>query len=331
MLVMITCIWLIMTRINHNCIDHIHLDLTLCTYNVLTLKGHRPSSDVDVVGLHGPARQELLFHQLAELRTTIFALQETRLRRLHWGHDERFLLFRSQATDRGHGGTMIGLSRIHPYGYKYFDRKRVPLLFREEHCAIVASSPRWLFLHLRAPGLTCLIVAAHAPHHGESADSISDWWEGLLGVIPGRLRSIPMVLLVDANARVGHDECDHIGTHGADGALDEKAQGFKTFVREQNLFLPSTLSAHHFGPSETWIHSSGSGSRLDYVALPCAWPALQCRSWVDDDIEASLLREDHRPAFAKIAWTVDVSVGQQRACRQARHFDLSAMHLINAD
>lgn len=54
----------------------ISLSLTICAYNVLTLKGARPDLEDEITGLNGPARREMLFQQLAERRTTIFGLQE---------------------------------------------------------------------------------------------------------------------------------------------------------------------------------------------------------------------------------------------------------------
>eukprot|EP00438_Fugacium_kawagutii_P011473 Skav235191 [mRNA] locus=scaffold1938:49274:69407:+ [translate_table: standard] len=131
-----------------------HVELTLCTFNVLSLKSADPALDGEgYSNVTGPVKQELLFEQMAQDRFKIFALQETRLRKLHWKHDSRFFLFRSAATSRGHGGLLIGFNRGLPYatcaqtGRAHY--------FREHHFTIApkkdldrftlkpVSSPAW--------------------------------------------------------------------------------------------------------------------------------------------------------------------------------------------
>ena len=81
-----------------------------------------------------------------------------------------------------------------------------------------------------------------------------------------------MVLLVDANATVGHHPSDAIGDHHA-GPHEAKAESFINFVHNQRLWLPSTFEECQRGPSETWFHSGGKSRRIDYVGLPQLWPA----------------------------------------------------------
>eukprot|EP00438_Fugacium_kawagutii_P007669 Skav232217 [mRNA] locus=scaffold2626:463847:468797:- [translate_table: standard] len=127
------------------------IDLTLCTFNVLSLKG----ADFGVASqgfssFSGPAKQEILLEQLANDRYKIFALQETRLKKMHWKHDSRFFLFRSSATQRGHGGVLLGFNRQLPYA-TCIDTGR-PQYFREDHFSVVEGDSRCLILRIRAPG-----------------------------------------------------------------------------------------------------------------------------------------------------------------------------------
>eukprot|EP00438_Fugacium_kawagutii_P019842 Skav227937 [mRNA] locus=scaffold146:464374:475885:- [translate_table: standard] len=156
---------------------------------------------------------------------------------------------------------------------------------------------------------------------------ISRWWDELLHSIPSRLRQLPFVLLADANCRVGSRTCEHIGPLEADEE-DDKASGFTSFIREQNLILPSTFPDNHFGNSHTWFHSSGKGSRIDYIAIPLSWPTTLCRSWVDDDVEVGLLRDDHRPVLLRAAWTSQDTRMVPRRRRAAPRLDVSQMTCI---
>ena len=47
-----------------------------------------------------------MLQQLEEERITIFALQETRLRKLHQTQHPDFFILKAAATDAGHGGVL---------------------------------------------------------------------------------------------------------------------------------------------------------------------------------------------------------------------------------
>ena len=65
--------------------------------------------------------------------------------------------------------------------------------------------------------------------------------------------------------------------------------------------------------------------RGDFVGLPVGWTLTQCRSWVSDDIDLSLSREDHKPACVWITWTTTPTTqdGEQRRGRP--HYDLDLL------
>lgn len=117
------------------------LDLTLCSCNVLTLKGAkaRTSHQDDVAGMSGPARQASLLRQFAAQNIAIFALQETRLRKGHHYHDDEFFLFRSSANAGGLFGMMMGFARLPPIG---LDKAGHEMYFRESHLQVAHAEPR---------------------------------------------------------------------------------------------------------------------------------------------------------------------------------------------
>ena len=281
------------------------LNLTLCTCNVLTLRGHAHDPQRDqLTGMHGPSRQQAILRQLHDNGVHIFALQETRLRRQVGGLDPNYILFASPATDDGHFGMMIGLCTSKPYGHlKHQNGHTTPLFFHSDQVAIIAQSPRMLILRLRTPLFHAILLAAHAPHTGQSADDIAYWWHQLKQAIPAKYATYPRILLADANARVGTSVCDCIGSHQAEPG-DHKSESFEEFIRTEALWLPSTFDIVHHGPGGTWKHHTGQWRRNDFVALPTAWHYDRVSSWVADDVDVSLLREDHCAALVQFQRTV---------------------------
>ena len=279
----------------------IHVQLRLASCNVLSLKGGRDSTST----LAGISREQALLQQLEEERITIFALQETRLRKLHQTQHPDFFILKAAATDAGHGGVLIGVSRKLPYGRtrSTCSTTAKPVYFHDSHLKIVAFDPRYLIVRVATPHLRCLLVAAHAPHTGHELGVIETWWESLYDAIPSSLRTWPTILLCDANAAVGaHTSC-HIGDFHA-AKEDPKAEPFESYLSRSDLWLPSTFEAHQKGPGATWTHSSGSLRRIDYIGLPIHWQYDHCQAWVSDVIDPTILRADHSAVCADLAFAL---------------------------
>ena len=90
----------------------VQFHLSLATCNVLSLCSQRDDGEG---GLRGPARQQMLLRQLVDERITIFAFQETRLKRLHQGYSDDYFLFRACASEQGHFGIMVGVAKHLPF------------------------------------------------------------------------------------------------------------------------------------------------------------------------------------------------------------------------
>ena len=263
--------------------------LRLASCNVLSLCG---AHDDHECGITGPSRQQMLLDQLAEEKITIFALQETRLRRLHRAHSDDYWLFRSAATDRGHYGLLVGLSKKHAFATTRVDGRHKAHKFSEEHVSIILETPRVLILRVTTKIIKFVIVAGHAPHTGHTQEEIEQWWTDIPKAIPKAYDSWPVVLLADANAVVGHHPSDAIGGHHA-GPFEPKAGGFIDFVHAQQLWLPATFEEHQHGPGDTWFHSSGKARRIDYVGIPQRWPADHCEAWTSTIVDPSITKTDH--------------------------------------
>ena len=303
------------------------LKCTIATCNVLTLKtGRGPKHVEELIGATGPTRQTIIFQQFKDAQVCIFALQETRLRRsckTLLGYQ----IYKGSASEKGHHGVMIAISTVLPYGFcTDAHGKRRDLYFSSNDISLIGADSRCILLRLRTPWIKCLVIAGHAPHSGYDQTELEEWWHQLAALVPQRLRDWPIILLVDANAKVGADACTSIGTLGAEGGT-EKATPFTSFVRAHQIWLPSTFQCHQ-GPTGTWRHPSGKWTRNDYVGLPCQWPITACRSWVADDIDVSLHHEDHKAALVSLEMPL-IRTSQKRAAMvhkiAAENADLQAL------
>eukprot|EP00435_Cladocopium_sp_Y103_P030221 s2897_g7.t1 len=304
------------------------LQIRLTTCNVLSLTGTK-DTDTNMAGI---ARQAALLRQLDEEQMLIFAFQETRLKKLHQACDPSFFLCKSAATPAGHYGIMIGFAKNRPYGSVPREHGRQQLLyFKDDHFAIVSFDPRYLVVKVAAPYLRCLVIAAHAPHTGHSADDVAAWWTALEQSVPHHLKTWPIILLCDANASVGAEPSTHIGDFQA-GKFDERALPFESYVANSDLWLPATFAECQDGDGDTWMHSSGSTKRLDYIGIPRSWSTTHCRAWVSQAIDPSLLRQGHSAACVEFAC---LSAGRPplRHDDQAklRHLDPQRVHWIGLD
>ena len=269
------------------------LDLTLATCNVLSLLPRDAQKSICGSSTIGPARLDCILQQMEEEKVHVFALQETRLRKSSNAHDSRFWLYRANATSQGHYGIIVGFARARSIGTIHGSTRNQEVFIEQDDVALIASDPRFLILRLKTALVHTIIIAGHAPHTGAAASDLARWWEDLAQHIPSRYDLWPRVLLVDANARVGSEPCQHIGPHQAEGG-NGKEEAFVQFVRKQGLFLPATFPACHSGDGGTWRHAQGTWSRNDYIGIPVEWNYESCCSYVSTLIDAGRAKEDHK-------------------------------------
>lgn len=164
--------------------------------------------------------------------------------------------------------------------------------FKEDDFSVIKADPRMMIVRIHTQFVHCILIAGHAPHRGQSYQTIERFWLDITEAIPTKYHSWPRLLLVDANTEVGLEPSDHIGTWQA-GKQCEKATPFIEFLEREGLFLPATFQHLHEGDGATWQHANGSWSRLDFVGLSLAWPLTSCVSQVMPQIDVSLERIDH--------------------------------------
>ena len=284
------------------------------TCNVLTLKPQGPRQQE--TGVEAPSRLAYLLRQAKEARLTIFAMQETRVRRAHHGHTEDFFLFRSTSTDRGHYGMLLAFAKTHALGCIKTDNRQQTVFFEESDFAVITARPRLLIVRIHNKLVRAIAINAHAPHTGAGKEEIDKYWKEVHEAVPPKYDHWDVILLTDANARVGQEPSQSIGTFQAE-AQDDKSEAFCTFVHDHGLFLPSTFAEFHVGAGGTWRHPGGSWHRNDYVAIPSHWRFETCSSWIDDGLDPSLIKDDHKAAVVDCVCTVS-PFGRHRPPVQAK-------------
>eukprot|EP00438_Fugacium_kawagutii_P005837 Skav231067 [mRNA] locus=scaffold524:41617:47142:- [translate_table: standard] len=272
------------------------LHIRLATCNVLTLQ---PDDQVQAGSLGlGPSRARSLFRQFHAAGLHLFAWQETRCAARHRCLDENYIVVQSPADSKGNYGMLIGLSKTIPHG-TLEDGKTVS--FTTDSYSVISLAPRFIILRISTPTLRCILVAAHAPHRGESCDVISDFWQGLVQMIPCKYDGWDRLLLCDANAEIGAFPSPSIGTwQSAAGAVGEKNGPFVDFVHSQALKIPASFEHHHSGSGYTWRHQRGTLKRIDFVGIPLRWEPELCSSWIDYGLEVALEHDDHFAACVEV-------------------------------
>ena len=79
------------------------------------------------------------------------------------------------------------------------------------HCTVTHSDHRLLVVNVRAKGLRCTLVVAHAPIEPKTVadrESNAKWWDFLAETV-AVLKNV--ILLIDANAHLGSEVSEHVG------------------------------------------------------------------------------------------------------------------------
>lgn len=175
---------------------------------------------------------------------------------------------------------------------------------RRDRVLVVLADLRRLVARHQWGSVVCLIAVLHAPslHADPEAGSLC-WADTAAALRRLRRDGEPLVILTDANARVGSASSPSVGAAHAD---DEGQAGvcFHALLREQDLFLPHTFEEYLPPPPRdhgTWRNSIGQWRRIDYVALPLAWRASTRAASVDLGVHLAIgTKEDHRPVSADV-------------------------------
>ena len=273
------------------------------------LKLHLLSYNVNTLGkAKSRGKMETIMQQIKALEANVVGLQETRRRQAKQFVKDPFLIF-SSAASGGQGGIDLCFRTDKHFMIK--DDKK--FYFSAHDCTVVKAGPRLLVVRYKTEGWTALFVALHAPHEiAQMADKITFWT--MVEDVLKPYRDLPCCVLMDANARVGSQYHQGIGTAFSQ---EENINGgfLARFVTSFEMFLPATFEKHILNPDEdqgTWYHKSGT-TRLDYIALPLSWTDGTIHTDVTDCERAEDFK-DHRMIIA----TVDVLVPTRESKKRSK-------------
>ena len=225
------------------------------TLNVCTL------GDADARSKFVPGRPAMIRKQVRELGVHLLGVQEGRTSAGARCTDGFVAI--SSGAHRGCLGCELWADAETPYavldGRKYF--------FRLTDFVVIHSDPRLLIVRLTSQRLRCTTAVGHAPHAGHE-DGARDAWRKRLEERLGGLQDV--VLLVDANARLGSQSSEAVGCGGFRQDEDDGGAYFHRTLLQLGLWLPAT-----FGDEDraafAWVSTAGQRHRIDHVAVPAAW------------------------------------------------------------
>ena len=259
------------------------LSFTCVQFNVCTLRR---------AGAVAYMREQLEYHSVH-----IAGFQETRTPSPD-AYDTNYIRLVAPA-DGGQGGTEIWISRTLPVGR----RNDEPLRITRSDLLVLHATSEILLMVLTIAGIEILLVSAHAPHKAHAAEDITTWWSQFHHLLHTHSRSRKIILLIDANARVGHAD-PWIGDI-LDDSPDLAGERLLALCQGLSLHIPSTFCSMHHGSSSTW-HSfdlRGGATRIDYICASFDRNIHCTSTWVSNVLDPGHSKADHLPLFGTFVFT----------------------------
>ena len=267
------------------------LDLRLATYNVMTLRPFEQDADFDQDSVYY-GKAAYLQKQMDECNINALAVQEGRSKISGLFENAGAIRVVAEGTPAGTHGVELWLSKKQAYGR--LGKKK--LLFAKTKITVRQSSPTLLVVGYEIGKKTFVFVVCHTPQTGQEEQMRDAWWKNLSDCIQRIDPDEHLFVLGDFNARLPFSQPPQVGELVC-GKSNGNTKFLTAFLQKHLLFAPSTFRAYHHGPIETWRHSSGSMSRIDYVFIKqdqwnsyesSAWPRLDAGNAVPDHFAVSL-------------------------------------------
>ena len=293
----------------------------IMSYNVLTLfdpsaaKG-RAARNAHV-GLMIRGKRDVMKRQLLQEQIWLLGLQETRLPESCQPPDSDFLMLSSAANADGHYGCSLWINPSVPFA----QAQGKPCKVSREGIIVTSYSPRHLQVQIDTPWIRFTVLVAHGPSAVRQADEAKAFWSQRLQDLARRPEGSEVLLLVDANGRVGSQPTSAVGAHDPE---TESLAGevFHSFLLELGCMLPATFPAWHVGQSWTWAAPGADPvrHRIDYIGVPDSWADFHFCSRVWETFESLQSRLDHLPVQLQVSFWKNLpglryTKAQRRACR----------------
>ena len=209
------------------------------------------------------------------------------------------------------------------YGTQLWVRRSL----RAKVTGIPVSTSRLLVAWLRfeTSGSELMCVVGHAPHHGRPREERDQFWTEVTSKVATemekRAEQVECVVLIDANARVGSIASRFSGSKDV-CEEDENGAGLREFAESVGIHLENTY--HSFG--WTWVHTSGSESRNDYVGLTEKLHGTAKDPRIERDLElVQSCAEDHR-AFS-VEGELECGVSLAGGSKKKKQKQINNQHL----
>ena len=253
--------------------------LRLLTVNVQTLE------DGQGEGVCGKVRY--VREQLEGCAAVVVGLQETRAKNTSTCISETHCRYISACDSKGNGGVELWFSRTHPFAWD----GDCPLFFHNNDFRALAWDSRSLFVRFVRGTVRIVFVTVHvlsATH----PDRVQ-WWTTFRNKLHACAQGDRVVVLGDYNTRFEESVPARIGELVWETQQDVPSPLMEVLHRH-DLWLPSTYSACHEGPSHTWVSPGGTAtSRIDYIAIPTSWFVGAQGSYVLYDVDFGQTGLDH--------------------------------------
>ena len=102
---------------------------------------------------------------------------------------------------------------------------------------------------------------------------------------------------------MGEYESSAVGLHQG-GPEDRNGFLLHQLLLRLRVWLPATFPHSHHGEGGTWYHPRGHYTRNDFIGLPDCWRDAEVHSHLEEEVDISLSREDHRAVTCLIKGSV---------------------------
>ncbi|CAE7808085.1 unnamed protein product [Symbiodinium sp. CCMP2592] len=290
----------------HTAATDLAFAFTVATYNVLTMfdpgAAHGRKTRAGSFGMQIAGKRALLKQQMIDSGVWALGLQETRLPTDAVLPDKDLLMLNAAAEANGSYGCSLWLNLKVPI----CRAGRKPRTLHRDHVVVTGYSPRHLQAQICAPWCKLTILVAHGPRVlGTDCTAARDFWSLRATELEQRPDGSDVILLVDANSRLGDVETEAVSGHDAEPE-GEAGAVFHEFLLRVGCCVPSTFAGVHTGSSWTWMAPAAFGEstrrRIDHVGVPIAWQSFELHTWVWDQLESMQLRVDHRPVCLSVSF-----------------------------
>ena len=262
----------------------------LCTFtlNTQTLAETKPDAETGNDQAESFAgRTAFLREQFDYYGAHVVALQEARAAADGMLVSDTHIRVFTGRDRQGNFGVELWLSRKHPFAYA----GQMPIYFEPGQLLVLHASPLELLVKYCRGELRILLISVHAPT--AACPQRDSWWAEFCQRVGRYAGGCHVLLLGDLNVHLAHSIPGAVG----EVVFPTKYSlppGFVSLLDRHGLWIPSSFSHCHPGPSATWWPPSGGpGSRLDYVLLPTSWLVADGGSQVFSALDWGQPHVDH--------------------------------------